>query len=63
MLAADKHVVDFLSMKTEIDSMKTQAAGNRLDQIHADLLALQKGDPERYNRLSAALLLALKKIP
>lgn len=46
-------------MKTEIDSMKTQAAGDRLDQIHADLLTLRKGDPDRYNKIRAALLLAV----
>ena len=50
-LHADQQVIDLLDMETEIDSMKTQAAGNRLDQIHADLLTLRTGDPDRYNKI------------
>lgn len=62
-IRTDKGVVDFLAMKAEIDETKTRAAGDRLDQIHADLLTLRDGDPARYRSLRAALVSALEQAP
>jgi hypothetical protein len=58
-LREKQQVVDFLDMKIDIDTIKAQAAGDRLDQIRADLLTLRNSDPDRYNKLRAALLSAL----
>jgi hypothetical protein len=60
-IRTDGRVVDFLAMKAEIDETKTRAAGDRLDQIRADLLTLRTGDRTRYDSLRAALLSALNQ--
>jgi hypothetical protein len=48
-------------MKAKIDATKTQAAGDRLDQIRSDLRTLQAGDSARYAKVRAALLVALNE--
>jgi hypothetical protein len=55
----DQRVDDFLKMKTEIDSVKLDAAAARVDGLRADLAALKKSRPAEYKKLKDALRKAL----
>lgn len=56
----DKRFLDFLTMKSEIDQVKQDAAAIRVEQITKDLALLKARDQEQYVRVRDALLGALK---
>ena len=56
----DKRFTDFLTMKSEIDKTKQDAAAARIEQIIKDLALLKEQDEEQYAGLRDALRQALK---
>jgi hypothetical protein len=53
-------LAEFLAMWNEIEEVKADSAGKRLEQITADLKLLKGSDPEAYRRLRNDLAQALK---
>jgi hypothetical protein len=56
---ANKGIAAFTTMKAQIDAIKLEAAGGRVDQVCVDLAALKTSNPREYERLRAVLLAAL----
>jgi len=56
---ADQRFVQFIEMKKEIDTIKLEAAGERVDRLRADLVALKASRPAEYRRLRDELRRAL----
>jgi hypothetical protein len=56
----DQKLADFLKMKHDIDEVKREAAGARLEQIPRDLALLKAQDKKQYARLREELVEALR---
>ena len=51
----------FLTMKCEIDKLKLESAGARVEQVTIDLALLKERDKELYTRVRDALREALRE--
>lgn len=54
-ISGDERVLDFRSLKDEIDDIKIKAAQRRLESIGADLELLRGADEQAYRELKERL--------